>query len=235
MGASKAGVIEAAKALDLGPAREMLAARPELLQVTDRNGMNLLHLVASVQPAALKLPESAPRSFADFLLEQGMPIDSQIVAGSGKGCTALFFAVRARNLELARHLIDRGAHPANAPGGGLFAAGWYEDLKILDLLVDHGANMEVVVGVTPFLACWGWRRFEAARHLAKRGANVNFREPKKGVTALLLGVEKEFDPALLAWLVKRGADPDIADVKGVTARTRAARKRDKRWLRALGP
>ncbi len=41
MGASKAGVIGAAKALDLGAAREMLALKPELLQVTDRNGMNL--------------------------------------------------------------------------------------------------------------------------------------------------------------------------------------------------
>jgi hypothetical protein len=235
MRASKAAIIESAKALDLEGALAMLRVKPALLEVTDRSGMNLLHLAAAVQPAKLEVAEAAPIPFIDFLLAQGMPIDAQIPAGSGKGCTALFFSVgRGRNLTLARHLIRRGADPRKAPGGGLFAAGWYEDLKILDLLIDHGADTEVVVGVTPFLACWAWRRFEAAKHLAIRGANVNFREPKKGTTALLLGVDKEFDPALLAWLVKHGADPDIEDNTGVNARTRAARKRDKRWLRALG-
>ena len=228
-------MIGAAKTLDLRAARAMLTAKPALLGVTDRSGLNLLHLVSAVQTSTLKLPESAPIRFVDFLLEQGIPIDSQIATGSVKGCTALWFSVgRGRNLKLARHLIDRGADPRRAPGGGLYAAGWYQDLKILDLLIDSGADMEIVVGVTPFLACWGWRRFDAAKHLARRGANVNFREPKKGTTALRYGVEKEFDPALLAWLVKHGGDPDIKDQKGVSARDRAARKRDKRWLRALG-
>ena len=201
MRASKAAIIESAKTLDLEAARGMLRAKPQLLEVTDRSGMNLLHLAAAVRPEKLNLSEAAPIPLVDFLLEQGMPIDAQIPDGSGKGCTPLFFSVgRGRNLTLARHLMKRGAHPRNAPGGGLFAAGWYEDLKILDLLIDHGADTELVVGVTPFLACWAWRRFEAAKRLVVRGANVNFREPKKGTTALLLGVEKEFDPALLAWL-----------------------------------
>jgi hypothetical protein len=48
------------------------------------------------------------------------------------------------------------------------------------------------------------------------------------------GVEKEFDPAHLAWLVDHGASPDIQDKHGVSARERASRKRDKRWLDALG-
>lgn len=232
---SKSAIIEAAKALDLGAARAMLAAKPALLQVVDRSGLNLLHLVSAVQLSKVNLPGGAAMRFVDFLLEQGIPVDAQIPTGSGKGCTALWFSVgRGRNLALARHLIRRGADPRNAPGGGLYAAGWYQDLKILDLLIDSGADMEIVVGVTPFLACWGWRRFDAAKHLVKRGANVNFREPKKGTTALRYGVEKEFDPALLSWLVKHGGDPDIEDEQGVSARARAARKRDKRWLCALG-
>jgi hypothetical protein len=79
----------------------------------------------------------------------------------------LWFSVgRARNLTLARHLVERGADPRKAPGGGLYAAGWYQDLKILDLLIDAGADIDIVVGVTPFLACWNWRRFDAAKHLA---------------------------------------------------------------------
>jgi hypothetical protein len=47
-------------------------------------------------------------------------------------------------------------------------------------------------------------------------------------------VEKEFDPALLKWLVQHGASPDIEDREGVTARLRASRKRDKSFLAALG-
>ena len=124
-------------------------------------------------------------------------------------------------------LIERGAKP-----NGLYAAGWWEDIDILKLLVDAGADKEVVVGVTPFLACWGWKRFKAAKALALKGANVNVQD-KRGRTALHIGIEKEFDPALLKWLVQHGASPDIADREGVTARLKASRKRDKKFLAAL--
>lgn len=231
---SKVRIIEAAKALDLPSVRALLGGKPALLRVVDRQGLNLLHLASAASPAELKVPESAAVRLADFLLSQGLGIDAQVATGSGRGCTALWFAVgRGRNLTLARHLLKRGADVKTAPGGGLFAAGWYEDLKILDLLVGAGAEVDTVVGVTPFLACWCWRKFETAKLLAKRGADVNYQDPRKGRTALHYGVEKEFDPALLGWLVKRGASPDIPDRSGITARVRASRKRDKRWLYAM--
>ncbi|MGQ0737145.1 MAG: ankyrin repeat domain-containing protein, partial [Acidobacteriota bacterium] len=88
------------------------------------------------------------------------------------------------------------------------------------------------VGVTPFLACWCWRKHKAAKFLAVRGANVNYQD-SKGKTALHYGVEKKFDPALLQWLVAHGASPDVEDRDGVTARVRASRKRRKAWLAAL--
>jgi ankyrin repeat protein len=148
-------------------------------------------------------------------------------------CTPLFFAVaRARNLALVKLLLARGAKVNAAPGGGLFAAGWWQDLKILDVLLDAGASIDVVVGVTPFLACWGWKRFDAAKFLATKGADVNVRD-HKGKTALHHGVEKEFDPALLKWLVRHGASPDLEDHDGVSPRLKASRKRDKRYLRAM--
>jgi hypothetical protein len=50
---------------------------------------------------------------------------------------------------------------------------------------------------------------------------------------LHLGIEKEYDPALLKWLVNCGASPDIPDRDGVTARLKASRKRDKKFLAAL--
>jgi hypothetical protein len=61
-----------------------------------------------------------------------------------------------------------------------------------------------------------------------------FRRGLRGVEKLHYGVEKEFDPAELAWLVDHGASPDTKDKSGVSARDRASRKRDKRWLDALG-
>jgi ankyrin repeat protein len=91
----------------------------------------------------------------------------------------------------------------------------------------------VVVGVTPFLACWYWKKFDAAKFLAENGANVNYQDPKKGKTALHYAVEKEYDPSLLKWLVKHGASPDIEDREGITARLKASRKRDKRFFEAL--
>jgi Ankyrin repeats (many copies) len=76
-------------------------------------------------------------------------------------------------------------------------------------------------------------RFEGAKALAEYGANVNYQDPKNGKTALFYGVEKEFDPTLLKWLVKHGASPDIADHDGVSPRLKASRKRDKGFAEAI--
>jgi hypothetical protein len=115
---------------------------------------------------------------------------------------------------------------------GLFAAGWWDDTANLELLIHAGARIDIVVGVTPFLASWCWKKFKAAKLPALNGANVNFRDDK-GRTALHHGVEKEFDPSVLRWLVNHGASPEIKDREGMSARLRASRKRDKRFLAAL--
>ena len=151
-----------------------------------------------------------------------MAIDTPV----GKdACTPLFFAVaRARNPTLVRLLLKRGAEVNAAPGGGLFAAAWWDDVENLKLLLGAGAQVDIVVGITPFLAAWLWRKFDSAKHLATHGANVNFGD-RKGKTALHHGVEKEFPPGMLTWLVKHGASPDIEDREGVTPRLRASRQR----------
>ncbi len=96
------------------------------------------------------------------------------------------------------------------------------------------APIDVEVGVTPFMACWCWRRHDAAKFLALKGADVNYQDLRNGKTALHYGVEREFDPSVLKWLVQHGASPDIKDHEGVTARQKASRKRDKRFIAALG-
>jgi hypothetical protein len=224
---SKTRLIEAVKSLDLNETKRILAAKPELLKVWNDQGRNLLHLACGADCKKLGKPESSAARMVTFLLDRGLDLEQQ--GGSGPDlCKPIWFATaRGRNLTVVKLLLERGAEPT-----GLYAAGWWEDIKILTTLIDAGADKEVVVGVTPFLACWGWKRFKAARALALKGANVNAQD-QRGRTALHIGIEKEFEPALLTWLVKHGASPDIPDREGATARLKASRKRNKKFLSAL--
>ena len=226
---SKTRVLEAVRQLDLKTTRALLTANPGLREVTDRKGRNLLHLACSASWSDLNVPESAPVHMIKFLLDQGIDIESTAPDPTCEGMPPVFFAVaRARNPTLVKLLLKRGAKPT-----GLFAAGWYEDIPMLDLLIKAGATIDEVVGVTPFLACWCWRKFGAAKFLAKKGANVDYQDPKNGKTALHYGLEKDFDPELLGWLVTHGASADVADHSGNTARQLASRKRDERYAAAF--
>jgi ankyrin repeat protein len=224
---SKTRLFDAIRNLDLAETKKILDAKPELAAVRSDQGRNLLHIACSVDCEAIGKPKSAAVKMVSFLLDRGFDIHEEGGAGPDL-CKPIWFATaKGRNKPLVKLLLDRGAKPE-----GLYAAGWWEDIDILNLLIDAGADKEVVVGVTPFLACWGWKKFKAAKALALKGANVNVQD-KRGRTALHLGVEKEYDPALLKWLVQHGASPDIPDRDGLTARQRASRKRDKAFLAAL--
>jgi ankyrin repeat protein len=228
---SKARIFEAVKTLDLEAARSLIEAKPALLEATDRQERTLLHLACAANCSELGVPESAAAAMVGMLLDWGMDIDFPI--GKDK-VTPLFTAVaRGRNPTLVKLLLKRGADVRAAPGGGLFAAGWWNDVENMELLIRAGAEIDIVVGITPFLASWCWKKFDAAKVLALSGANVNFQD-SKGRTALHHAIEKEFDPAVIQWLVKKGASPDIPDRDGITARLKASRKRDKRFLTALG-
>jgi ankyrin repeat protein len=228
---SKARVFEAVKRLDVEAAKALMDAKPALLSATDRQGRTLLHLACAADCAKLGVPEAEAARMVNFLLDRGLEIDSPI--GRDK-VTPLFAAVaRGRNSTLVKLLLKRGAKVKSAPGGGLFAAGWWNDVENLELLIRAGAQIDIVVGITPFLAAWCWRKFDAAKVLALSGANVNYQD-SRGRTALHHAVEKEFDPALISWLVKHGASPDINDRDGISARLKASRKRDKKFFDALG-
>src|SRR5437764_1114408 len=140
---SKSRIIAAAQSLDVASVRDLLDAKPSLLAATDRQGRNLLHIAccASTKPGAARL--------VGLLLDHGMDIDAPV---GRDACTPLFFAVaRGRNPTVVKLLLARGANAAAAPGGGLFAAGWWDDVENLALLVGAGAKVDIVVGVTPFL------------------------------------------------------------------------------------
>ena len=227
--ASNTGIVDAVKSLDFDAVTAILDVDGSLVTAKGHGDRTLLHLACAVQTTSPRSRALQVR-LAGLLLDRGLAIDEPY---GRDACTALFEAVaRARNIDLVRFLLDRGADVHTAPGGGLFAATWWQDLDILDVLIDAGADLEIVVGVTPFLASLSSGRFAAAKHLVERGADVNAPDPK-GRTALHLVLEKDYDPALLAWLVGHGASADLEDHAGVTARVKASRKRDRRYLAAI--
>jgi hypothetical protein len=136
---SKVRIIAAVRRLDVTSTQDLLEHDPTLVDVADRRGFNLLHLACSTSPASLKMPASASVRMANVLLDRGLELESPV---GRDACTALFFAVqRARNPLLVKALVSRGAKPANAPGGGLFAAAWWGDRDILKILLDAGATI----------------------------------------------------------------------------------------------
>jgi ankyrin repeat protein len=225
---SKTRLVEAVHHLDVKAARKLVDQNSSLLTVTDRSGRNLLHLACSVSCKELGVAEAIAARLVNWLLDCGLDVESTLVA-DGYPCNSVWFAVaRGKNATLVKLLVKRGATPR-----GLFAAGWYEDLRMLALLLRLGASIdEKAEDETPFLHCWKSRRFRSAKVLVERGADVNFRD-STGSTALHYGVRKGFEPPLLRHLVRSGASPDIEDQRGVSPRQLASRKRDPRFLAAL--
>lgn len=210
--------------------RWTLQEKPALKDAKDPNGASLLHLACKVSPERRTVTESQQVRVVEFLLQLGLPIDEPL---GRDAVTPLFLAVAsARNGKLIDFLLGEGAKVSAAPGGGLFAAAWWNDVKNLERLIRAGAEVDVVVGITPFMAAWLWKKFASAKVLAAHGADVNFQD-RKGKTALHHGVERNYEPSLLRWLVAHGASPDIRDRDGITPRKRAERKRDQRFAQAL--
>jgi ankyrin repeat protein len=226
---SKARLFEAARSLDLGAIRRELATKPALLSATDPQGRNLLLVVCSVDPKTLGLPASRSVQLAEHLLDAGLDVESTKWA-EGYPCTAAWFAAaKAKSTKLVELLVRRGAKPR-----GLFAAGWNNDLAMLELLIDLGAEVdEQFEGETPVLHCWKNKRFKPAEFLLRAGADVNFRDPK-GMSALHYALDRLYDPAMIKLLVKHGASPAIVDGDGVSATEKAARKRNPAYRAALG-
>ena len=224
--ASRTALLEATRWLDLPAIQWMLEANPALRDVRAPNGAGLLHVACKASPERCGVTAAEQVRVVRHLLRIGLPIDEPL---GRDAVTPLFLAVaQARNGRLIDLLIDQGAQVSAAPGGGLFAAAWWDDVKNLERLIRAGAEVDVVVGITPFLAAWLWKKVASAKRLAAHGADVSFQD-RKGRTALHHGVERNYDPSLLRWLLQAGASPDIHDRDGVSPRVRAGRKRDRRY------
>jgi hypothetical protein len=96
---TKAKLFDAVQSLDLKAVRAILDAKPQLLEVRDQKGRNILHVACAVPGDARKM--------VDLLLDRGLDVESRSL---GKDeCTPLFFAVaRSRDPKLVAHRSRMG-------------------------------------------------------------------------------------------------------------------------------
>ena len=198
-----------------------LAEDPKLLAWRDERGRNLLHVCCGVKQRGRQASHSLKT--ADALLAAGLDVNQEAFREGTWQATPLWYAIaRGENLALAKHLLARGSDPNHC----LWAAAFRDDLAAIDLLLDHGADIEAVAeGETPFLGAIKVSHFESAEALLKRGANPNFKDAK-GMTALHYMLKKGSDKSHLRMVIRYGARGDIPDAKGDTAAQLLARKRD---------
>ena len=102
------------------------------------------------------------------------------------GTTALMFASQNGHIEVVELLLQAGADVHAAQDRALFQAASINDTKIMKLLLDEGANVNVQnKGYTALMTAAVIGSTEAVRFLLQAGAEVNSKNDNKE-TALLL-------------------------------------------------
>jgi uncharacterized protein len=205
--------------------RALLAADPGLA-TSLINSCTPLHLFAD---APGHRPN--PAGVVSTLAEAGADLDAH-AAGTWHHETPLHWAASNDDVELIDALLDAGAdieHPGSSIGGGPPAesALGYTQWKALRRLYERGAVMNLsraaALGLMPLvtefatvtppdseelaLAFWNACRagqLEAARYLAGRGADINWRAPWSGETPLDVARDSR-ERAVVAWLTESGA------------------------------
>ena len=228
---SKTTVTKQVRSFDVAGVTESLDAAPDLLQVRDERGRTWLHLCCSVDVTnRSKVDRHASVVLAAALIERGLNInDSAFTEGKWRATPVWFSVARGHNLDLAEFLLERGADPNHA----LFAASFNDDFAAIDLLLDHGADIdEVAEGETPFLGAIKTSHFAvrvAFGGARRRCERCRFRGDDR---AALHAEEEQRERALPRALARFGPRYDTPGPDGVTAAELLSRKRD---LASAGP
>ncbi|CAI5467002.1 unnamed protein product [Closterium sp. Yama58-4] len=217
-----------------GKGKSVLAveeAREVLEEVRDANGRTALHFAAS------KGHVDACRYMVE---EIGVPVDVK----DDEGETPLMLAARDDHSEAATWLVEHGAAVAtSAEKSGAQAihhAAGHGSVKILELLLDHGAdpNAQSDAGPPLLWAC-GHGKVAAAEVLLTRGANPD--TPNEDGVNSLLTATAAGETEIVKLLLKHGAQPnpgaaDAGNTPAVSALLAAgadANKRDEDGMTAL--
>lgn len=146
---------------------------------------------------------------------------------SRSNAIALVDACETGNFAAAVRLLENGV-PASASYRGvqipdigrsmvvvnrpILAAAESGRVDILELLLDHGANIDATnaYGQTPLMIASRSSRFDAARLLIERGADVNAKDDR-GVAPLHWAVMSG-SPKVVALLMEHGARGSVNDI-----------------------
>jgi uncharacterized protein len=145
----------------------------------------------------------------DALISQGIDVNEAQVDGN----TALHWAVRFDDLDMATRLMAAGANVAavnrvSAPP--MLLAAINGSAAMLELLLDHGADPNAplsVTGDTPLMIAARTGLPEAVNVLLEANAEINAREFWGGGTALMYAVS-EGHSEVVALLIEAGAEVD---------------------------
>lgn len=146
-------------------------------------------------------------------------------------------AVLKGQVEIVRVLLENG-FDANKPtvSGSTYLhdAALKNQKKIADLLLRCGAHPDVLnrMGGTPLHDAALGGSADVINLLLDRGANINAVDRESGATPLMLAASLGRASAVAA-LLKRGADPALKDLRGLTALDRAKKAEDPEIIRLL--
>jgi hypothetical protein len=245
---SKTSLVEAVKQFDLEQVRKDLKKNPELEAFRTDRGFDLLQFCVSRPTWGDRTAAGRQLRLAKWLVSEGF--DPKVIYMTKPGedgeadpakLSLVFIAIaRAQNNELARFFIEQGAAPM-----GLFAAAWWGNWEILEDLVTHGENVNMIVGATPLHMAvavllrdtegkpeLARRRVKTVEELFRLGADPNIPD-HRGDTILHVALDRGFDVSFVKLLLKHGANPDVPGKDGRTVRDVASRKRDKSFITAI--
>ena len=246
---SKTSLIEAVKHFDLEQVRKDLRKNPELKAFRTDRGFDLLQFCVSRPTLGDRAAGGRQLRLAKWLVSEGF--DPKVIHMTKPGedgeadpaaLSLVFIAIaRAQNNALARFFIDQGAAPM-----GLFAAAWWGNWEILEDLVTHGEDINLFVGATPLhmavavllrgtegKPALARRRVKTVEEFFRLGADPNIPDDR-GDTVLHLALDRGYDVTFFKLLLQHGANPDLPGKDKRTVRAIASRKRDKRYIDAIG-
>jgi len=156
------------------------------------------------------------------LLKQGMDVN----AAQGDGMTALHWAARQGDVEIAQMLLYAGANvKASTRLGGytpLLMAAQVGHAPMLEMLIKSGADAKVATanGTTPLMMAATAGKADAVKLLLDHGADPNAKESARGETALMFAANFNRVDAMKA-LLDKGADitaaTKVVDLAGLTS------------------
>ena len=161
---------------------------------------------AGIADAAMHRDREAVRSLLDRKSDVNTP--------QADGATALHWAARWDDLEMAGMLIRAGANARAANRDGatpLFLATENGSAAMSGLLLQAGADPNAPIlshGETPLMMAARSGSLEAVKMLLDRGAKVNVQEDLRGTTALMWAAEQGHAP-VVRLLIERGADVNL--------------------------